>query len=491
MSYRSVHIVHQTGPAQTPTVQRLLSLTLAVLALSTGCAVPTPDLASESGDVPVRAHFAAATTTPHAVLEAVRHDWARDFGDSELAAIVAEAVERNWMLIGAQERVEQASLLAARAGATLGPIVDGVASAVRSDTGRDDRARTTLGLGVSGSWELDVWGRVRAAQRGAGADAAAEEEDYRALREAIGAQAAQAWILLVVARQQILLDEDLLAVRTRTLRVTEARAKAGVVVPIDVGIARADVNDAEALLRSSRQALSDAGRALEILLGRYPSAEISTTGELPSPPAQVPVGLPSDLLERRPDVRAADRRVAAAFYRTAEARAARLPRLALTGEYGTASSELRDVLRADNIAWSIGSNLLAPLIDGGQRRIDVSIAESRQREALAGYVDVALRAFSEVETALSAEQSFAEQQRALERAVDELARAREAAELRYERGLLSIFDLTQVEARLFAARRNLISVRGARVAQRVELHRALGGSFKTTDGRLGRQGETP
>lgn len=135
------------------------------------------------------------------------------------------------------------------------------------------------------------------------------------------------------------------------------------------------------------------------------------------------------------------------------------------------------MLDPKNAAWNIGANLIGPLVDGDARRLDVKIAESRQREALAAYVEVAIRAFSEVETSLSAEASLAAQSQILEQSVAVLTKARDAAELRYRRGLLTIFELTQVEARLFAVRRDLLAVRGSSVIQRIELHRALGGSF--------------
>lgn len=444
--------------------------------LQLGCRTPAAEPTSQA-EVPLRDSFAAAVSAQHARIEHVSPDWLGAFGDPQLTDVVGEAVARNWTLAGARERLEQSRLLAARAGAALTPVVDVVAGAGRSDPGRGATSRTALRLGIAASWELDVWGRVRAAQKGAQADALAIEADYAALTEAIAAQTAQSYVLLALAHQQVALDQDLLAVRARTLSVTEARLDAGVAQPIDVRVARADVKDSEALLRAARQTVEDAQRSLEVLLGRYPAAKIMVASEMPRPPAQVPIGIPSELLERRADVVAADRRVAAAFYRTVEARAARLPRFALTGELGTASSELRDVLNPENAAWSIGANLVAPLFDGDQRRIDVTIAESRQREALAAYVDVAIRAFGEVEAALSAEASLAEQAMALEDTVAELTKAREAAELRYRRGLLTIFELTQVEARLFAARRDLLAVRGASVIQRIELHRALGGSF--------------
>lgn len=445
--------------------------------LMAGCQTPAADSSANRAEVPLRDSFAAAVAAEHVRMEPVSPDWLGSFGDARMTEIVGEAVSRNWTLAGASERLEQARLLAARAGAALTPAVDVVAGAGHSDPGRGAASRTALRLGVAASWELDVWGRVRAAQRGAQADARAIEADYASLTEAIAAQAAQSYVLLVLAHQQVALDQDLLAVRARTLSVAEARLEAGVAQPIDVRVARADVRDSEALLRAGRQTVEDAQRSLEVLLGRYPAAEITVTSELPGPPAQVPVGMPSELLERRADVVAADRRVAAAFYRTEEARAARLPRLALTGEFGTASSELRDVLNPESVVWSIGANLVAPIFDGDQRRIDVAITESRQREAMASYVEVVIRAFGEVEAALSAEASLAEQAAILENSVAELTKARDAAELRYRRGLLTIFELTQVEARLFAARRDLLAVRGASVIQRIELHRALGGSF--------------
>jgi NodT family efflux transporter outer membrane factor (OMF) lipoprotein len=489
VSLRALHGVFerfrrdQTGVLANVSAVRSRSVTpilgLACAVVLGGCGVPDAESVSTSGKVPLRGTFAAGQSSVQAQAGLVDVDWLTSFGDAQLSAVVAETLRQSWTLVGAQERVEQARLLAVRAGATLGPIVDGVAGAGWTDPGRGSRNRTTLRLGVAATWELDVWGRVRAAQRGAQADARTIEADFASLREVIAAQAAQSYVLMAVAQRQLSVDEDLLKLRERTLGVAEARLRAGVAQPIDVNVARADVTDSEALVRGSRQALDDAKRSLEILLGRYPSAEIVGGNELPAVPDRVPVGLPSELLERRPDILAADQRVAAAFYRTSEARAARLPRIALTGELGTASGQLRDVLNPENVAWNIGGNLIAPLIDGGARTIDVKIAESQQREALSGYVDAAIRAFGEVETALASEATLKQQAEFLERSVEDLTKARDAAELRYRRGLLSIYELTQVEARLFTARRELVSVRGASVVQRIELHRALGGSFGT------------
>lgn len=478
-SSHQVPLSNHQHPRRSRACHALTGLVPLIVSLS-ACALPESD-SRPSDQIGHPNHFSSQTIGQHATLEPAEADWLATFNDPNLTSLVAEALRSNWSLVDGSERLAQARLLAARAGAALEPSLDAVASASRADVGRDTSPRTSLRVGVAASWEIDVWGRLRADQRRARAEAQATEEDFRALRLAIASQTAQTWVLLTAAAQQIRVDEDLLAVRNRTLRVAESRLDAGVAQPIDVSVARADVRDSESLLTGARNALADAKRSLEVLLGRYPAAEISAVEDLPTLPARVPVGLPSDLLERRPDIRAADRRVAAAFDRVVSTKAARLPRLALTGEFGTASTELRDVLNPENAAWNLGANLLAPVFDGDGRRIDVKVAESQQRQALARYADTALRAFAEVETALSAEATFTDQQAHLERAVDDLTKARDAAELRYRRGLLSIFELTQIEARLFAARRDLVAVRSARIVQRIELHKALGGGFAQPD----------
>lgn len=438
-------------------------------------------------DVPIRQEFRASRGGEHAGVGPAVLDWVQTLNDPQLTALVAEAIERNWDLQAAEERLTQARLLAQRAGVTLGPIVDGLAGAAWGDSGRGSTPKADLRIGVGASWELDVWGRVRSARRAAEMDALVAEADVGGVRNAIAAQTAQSWVLLIVAWQRVGVDQETLDIRRRTLGVAQARMKAGVSQPIDVKVATADVADSEAIVLASRQAALDAARSLELLLGRYPGGEIESAAAVPAPLAQVPVGVPSDLLERRPDLVAADRRVAAAFYRREAAKAARLPRLALTGELGTASRELRDVLNPEHVAWSVGANLVAPLLDGGQRKIDVEIAESQQREALSAYAGAGLRAFEEVERAISTEATIVSQIGFLESSVAELERARDAAELRYRRGLLSIFELTQIEARLFGARRELVAARGARVVQRIALHLALGGDFTGSPAGISRE----
>jgi len=201
---------------------------------------------------------------------------------------------------------------------------------------------------------------------------------------------------------------------------------------------------------------------------------------LPSVP---PVGIPSEVLERRPDVVAADRRVAAAFGRVGSAKAAKLPRIALTAGGGQASGDLSNLFDPANLVWNLGANLLGPLFDGGEREAQVRIAQAAEREALASWVKTAQRAFLEVETALANERVLRLREGELRDAEVRLLRARDAGEARYGTGEATILEVDQLHANHAAAAKTLLQVRQELFQQRINLHLALGGSFEAQPAR--------
>jgi outer membrane protein TolC len=182
-------------------------------------------------------------------------------------------------------------------------------------------------------------------------------------------------------------------------------------------------------------------------------------------------------LERRPDVVAADRRVAAAFGRVGAARAAKLPRISLTGQLGQGSQELSNLFDPTNLAWNLGANLLGPLFDGGEREAALQSAKASEREALAAWVKTAQKSFLEVETALANEQVLRQRQIELAEAESRLLRARDAGEERYRNGEATILDVDQLHNNHANAARALLQVRSELFQQRINLHLALGGSF--------------
>jgi len=194
----------------------------------------------------------------------------------------------------------------------------------------------------------------------------------------------------------------------------------------------------------------------------------------------VPVGMPSELLERRPDVVAAERRVAAAFYRVQEAKAARLPRISLTAAVTSISSELFVLKDRDNPVWSAGASLTAPLFLGGQLQAQVEVRTAEQKQALAEYARVGSRAFGEVENALSTAFTLDAREAILRDAVVDNGRALELANVRFRVGAGDLRAVQQQSLALHAARTALLRVQTERLVQRVNLHLALGGSFTAT-----------
>jgi outer membrane protein TolC len=216
---------------------------------------------------------------------------------------------------------------------------------------------------------------------------------------------------------------------------------------------------------------------LELLLGRYPAAEIAIADRLAPMPPPLPVGMPSQLLERRPDVIAAERRVAVAFDRVGEARAAQLPRISLTAGGSSVSSDLIVLKDVNNPIWSFGANLIAPLYQGGALQAQVEIRSAEQKQAVAEYARTGQRAFGEVENALAAESTLRDRDAILEATVRDSARALELSKIQYRVGTVDLRAVEQSQLSLYVARMSLLRVQTDRRAQRVNLYLALGGGF--------------
>ena len=219
-------------------------------------------------------------------------------------------------------------------------------------------------------------------------------------------------------------------------------------------------------------------RALELLIGRYPSAATAPTAQLPQFPGEVPAGLPSELLERRPDVVAAERRVAVAFNRIGEAKAARLPTIALTGGVNSISSDLFVLQDRTNPVWSVGAGLLMPIFQGGALKRQVEIRTAEQQQAIAEYAAVGLRAFGEVENALGAEIAARERETILAQSLADNQQALSVVQTQFKIGSTDLRFVEQRQLALTASRSALIRVQAEQRVQRVNLHLALGGSFE-------------
>jgi len=408
------------------------------------------------------------------VSDAVGDHWLADFNDLQLDALVREALAYNPDLQVAAARVEQAASYVKVAGAKLYPQVSALARGGGKMSGDDTGLQ---GVGLFVNWELDLWGRVRAGQ------AAAETQYYSAAldaeyaRQSLAALVARSWFVATEARLQKAIAEDMVAAATRQLSLAQDRLRVGNGDEYDVTLARASLATYQDNVRSLDLAYQQALRALETLAGRYPAAAVDVPARLATMPGPVPVGMPSELLERRPDVVAAERRVAAAFYRVEEAKAARLPKISLTAAVTSISSELFVLKERDNPVWSAGASLVAPIFLGGQLQAQVEIRTAEQKQAVAEYGRVGARAFGEAENALSSEFALAARETLLRQSVAYNARALELANVRYRVGSGDLRAVQQQSLALDAARTALLRVQSERLVQRVNLYLALGGSF--------------
>lgn len=463
--------------AQRRRVEIAPSLPLMALLLTglPGCAVKTPpDAAAIKTEALPTVAMPDAWGRPDAAGGAIADDWLATFRDEQLSATVAEAIAHNADLRVAASRVAQARLYANLAGARLYPSVDLLARGGGKMSGDNSGLQ---GAALSAIWELDLWGRVRSGRAAAVADARAAEADFEFARQSIAALVARSWFLATEAALQAEVARGTIRDGEELVRLAEARARVGAGHDEDVYVARAALGTYRDTLREIDFALEQARRALEILVGRYPSAAIAIAPTLPGQPEAVPAGLPSELLERRPDVIAAERRVAAAFHRVGEARAARLPSISLTTGISTISSDLFVLKDRDNPVWNAGANLLVPIFRGGALKTQVEIRTEEQQQAIASYAQVGLQAFNEVESALAAEFAASEREQILASTLSDNQHALEIVRKQFEVGSTDLRFVTQRQLALNATQAALIRVQTEQRVQRVNLHLALGGSF--------------
>jgi multidrug efflux system outer membrane protein len=410
---------------------------------------------------------------------AVTAGWLAGFNDPQLEALVREALAYNPDLRVAAARVEQAAGYARLAGATLYPQVH-IMGRGGGKTSSDGSG--LQGIGIFLSWELDLWGRVRSAREGARFQYESTVLDAEYARQSIAAMAAKSWFLATEARLQKTLAEEMARSSERLVSLALDRQRIGRGDEYDVALARAGLQtyrDAAEQLELARQ---QALRSLELLAGRYPAAALEAPARLAAKPAPVPAGMPSELLERRPDVVAAERRVAAAFYRVEESKAARLPRISLSLSGTSVSSDLIVLKNHANPIWGLGLGLMAPIFQGGALESQVEIRTAEQKIAIAEYGRVGARAFGEVEDALSSEFTLEARAGVLRTAVAENERALELANVRYRVGSGDLRAVQQQQLALYAARTTLLRVQSEQLVQRINLYLALGGGWSTESG---------
>jgi NodT family efflux transporter outer membrane factor (OMF) lipoprotein len=430
---------------------------------------------------------ASATPTPASLADL---EWFDLFKDEALRTLVNTALQQNFDLRMAAERVLQAREQFRIERSNQFPTVDGSAGATatrRSEIGAtilppgvDPEVASVRG-GFSLNWELDVWGRLRRLSESARAQYLATEEGRRGVVTTLVADVTQAYLSLRALDMQLTIGRRTRDVAVDNLRLTELRRDRGVATTLDVRQAEQLLFTATGQIAAVERAVTQTENALSLLLGQAPGdvARGQAIDAFTVPPV-VPAGLPSSLLERRPDIRQAEQELIAANAQIGAARAEYFPRISLTSMLGVESRALSDVLTARAGMWNVGASAVAPIFNAGRTRATVKLAESVQRELVINYQRSIYGALREVSDALAGYRKTSEQRGEQERLVAALRDATRLSTQRYQGGLDSYLPVLDAERSLFQSELDLAGLRRQELGAIVELYRALGGGWSTS-----------
>ena len=470
-------------PTRAPARRLAILATLGALAL-TGCAAVGPDYRAPQPDIPAKW---TATTDNRTLDPAVLAEWWRAFHDPLLNELVTEALAANLDLATAQAQLRESRARRALAGAQLGPSVDVSAS------GAHNRSSAESGSGKSGelysagfdaSWEVDVFGGLRRAVEAAEADLDASAESLRDTQVSLVAEVARNYVELRTAQRRLAIAESTLASRSETFDLVRWRYQAGLVTELDVAQAHTDLESTRAGLPPLRTAVSEARNRLAVLLNRAPGelqAKLSTTAAVPLTDRAAAAGIPADTLRQRPDVRAAERRLAAQTARLGEAEAARYPSFNLTGSLGLEALSVSALGNSGAHTYSLLAAIGAPIFDAGRIRANIEIQDALLEQARLDYQGAVLTALEDVENALVALANIDERRTRLSQATDSARITLQLAEHRYASGLTDFLTVLDSQRTLLDLEDQLANSAGELAGAQIQLYKAMGGGWSPGD----------
>ena len=460
----------------------LLPITLLAASCTVGPNYKRPDMPGSKGWKEGK-----ASTATH-----IPDEWWKQFHDSTLNRIVAQAQASNQDLKGAAARVETARALIGVKRADWFPQLG-----MSNTFAETHNSASTFGGGLNLgniqrkleqqryhssfdlSYEADVWGRIKRGVESAKANMQAAEDSLDATRLTIAAEVAKNYFVLRSLDEQKGVVQDTIKSREETLNLQESKFKAGLTNEVDTTRARTELSLAKSDLSAIERQRGAAEHALAVLCGEAPSNfTITAIKKNHEAPPSVPAGLPSELLQRRPDVRAAEQKLIAANAEIGVATAAFFPTFKLLGSGGYESLDAGTFLNWENRILSIGPSISLPVFQGGRNKANLEAAKSSYNEALAAYKQTLLGAFREVEDALLDLKAYAAQRKDIEDAMHSSEDTERLARTRYDKGLTSYFDVVDANRTVLQTKLSLAQIEGQRMVATVQLLKAMGGGFK-------------
>jgi NodT family efflux transporter outer membrane factor (OMF) lipoprotein len=421
-------------------------------------------------------------------------EWWTALNDPVLNSLIEQAVKANHDLRLAAARVREARARRAVAGAAQYPYLDVNAAESRNRFSKTAAPYNAFNLpgfpwgfdlyqaGFDASWELDLFGAVRRGVEAADADLEASMEDRRSVLVSVVAEVARNYVELRMYQQQLEITDRNLQTQRQSLELTVDRTHKGAATQLDVSQAAAQVSTTEAQLPLLRNLQWQAMHRLAVLSGQQPGALVKTLSAvkpIPAPPAEVPIGVPAELLRRRPDIRRAERDLAAATARVGIATADLYPRFSLTGSFSLQSSNFSDLGRWDSRSFGFGPAVLWPIFDAGRLRAVLQATDAQQEQALVRYEQTVLQSLEEVHDAIAAFITEQDRRKSLQEAVRASQEATDLAEDQYRKGLTDFTTVLDSEQRLYQAQEALVQSESTVTTSLVALYKALGGGWET------------
>lgn len=459
-------------------MRKLVNIAALLVMVSLAGCMLGPDFTKPVVEPPERFRFAEEEAEA-----VVNLKWWELFNDPVLDSLVTTALHNNKDVMIAVSRIEQARASLGFTEADMYPRVDIEAGASRGSfvAGRKVDTDNSYFIAPTLSWEIDFWGKFRRANEAALAQLMASEYSLRTVQISLISEVVSTYFLLLDFHQRLQISRQTLESRLESLDIIEKRFSKGIIPEIDKNQAQIQKEIAEASIPVYERLISQTEHTLSVLLGRFP-AEIQKGADLhhQTIPPYIPVGLPSALLERRPDIAQAEHLLHAQTARIGIAEALRFPSISLTGIAGFASTDLDDLI-SDGDAWSVSGSLLAPIFDFDKNKLRVVIQEERTKQALYRYQNTILIAFKEVEDALREVHTYDDQIASVERQRDAAENAASLSKMRYDKGVTSYLEVLETERQLFSAGLELSQVKQEYLNAYVRLYKALGGGWLSKD----------
>ncbi|MFC0168513.1 efflux transporter outer membrane subunit [Pseudoduganella danionis] len=461
-------------------------IALALLGLLTGCTSMAPQYKrpplAVAASYPAAGNAAAASNASAA--STMPADWQHYFSDPALQSYITQALEHNRDLRTATLRVEQARAALGYQQAALAPVIAAQGGSNRTHVPADlsltrhpmITSQFQAGVGLA-AWELDFWGRLASLRDAARADFLATDAARQAVTLGLIAQVADAYYALREADQRLLLAQRTLASRQESFRIYSRRVAAGSASRLNLTQVETLLTQAQALAAQLEQQRDAALQALQLLAGQpiqwqaVTSAD-SALGELP----ELAAGLPAALLERRPDVRAAELQLQAAYANIGAARAAYFPSISLTASGGTASAALDGLFKPGSGSWNFSPSITLPLFDGGRRDANLALMQARRDSAVASYDKAVQAAFRDVANALSARHWLGQQVGIASHALAVQRERARLTQLRFDNGAAPYLDVLDAQRDLLSAEQQLVQTRRALLSAGIAVYAALGGA---------------